>query len=93
MQTSVRSSSSLGRTARARKLKKRGCAAARRRSSLLVIPSLHISVTCAMQEPLFLAIAWFHYPSLKKLMLAERATRAGVRFRGIYHSEDVRYVS
>ena len=45
--TSVRSRSSLGRVARALKLKKRAWLAASRRSSPLVIPSLHSIVTCA----------------------------------------------
>ena len=50
-QTSVRSRSSLGRVARALKLKKRAWLAASRRSSPLVIPSLHSIVTCAHAPP------------------------------------------
>ena len=44
---SVRRSRSLERVARAVKLKKRSWPAASRRSSTLVMPSLHSSVTCA----------------------------------------------
>lgn len=44
----VRRSMSLGRTERTEQLKKRGWPAASRRSSPLVIPSLHSSVTCAI---------------------------------------------